>query len=79
MTASCVPRTAHLLTVRNATPGVTELIAEVNGRRLPPVHLADGETTTIDIGSELRPGTENTVRLTATGQPGGSAVVLIHN
>jgi hypothetical protein len=44
-----------------------------------PLQLADGETRTVDIGAHLHPGSDNTVVLTATGKPGGSAVAIIHN
>jgi len=79
VTAEHVPGEAHLLTVQNTTPGITNLQIEVNGERVGNVQLADGETRTVEIGAPLRPGEDNTVVLTATGKPGGSAVAIIHN
>lgn len=65
-----VPGAGHPLTVRNATPGITTLRVEVNGAQLKPLTLADGATTTVDIGAHLRPDNDNSVVLTASGKPG---------
>ncbi len=79
VTADDLPGTAHLLRVPNGTPGITNLTVEVNGQRAGNVHLGDGESRTLDIAAHLRPGDDNTVTLTATGKPDGSAVVIIHD
>jgi hypothetical protein len=55
VTAEHVPGAAHLLTVQNATPGITNLQIEVNGQRVGNVQLADGETRTVEIGAPSVP------------------------
>jgi hypothetical protein len=64
------------LTIYNGTPGDGTMIVKVNGTTFSLGALKDGEQRTLDISSALGPG-DNTISVTATGKPGGSAVLLV--
>ncbi len=68
----------YLLHVFNSTPGVTSMTITVNGQTFQLKGLHNGQQVTINVASALRAGT-NTVTLSTTGQPGGSASVLFGN
>ena len=71
-----VPRAEHVVTVTNGAPGVTHLEILVNGKKFNVNGLKDGEEKTIDVASAMVDG-DNVVTLRATGNPGGSASVMI--
>lgn len=73
-----IPAAEHRVTVTNGNPGISSLRLEVNGRKFQMGGLAPGEIREIDIASALLPGNDNVVLVTALGQPGGEAAVLIH-
>ena len=79
VTVPDLPQVEHFITVTNGTPGITTLRIEVNGTALKPLHLDDGQTTTLNVASAMAPGSANTIILTPTGKPGGNATVLIHD
>jgi hypothetical protein len=68
-----------LLLVVNQTPGLRELRVSVNGTPFHLGGLRDGEQRTLDLSAALRSGTQNVVTLTGHGQPGGSAMVMLHD
>ena len=65
--------------ITNGTPGVTNLELTVNGKKFGPFHLDDGETISFDVASAMKPGSDNTITVTARGKPGGRAAVLVHD
>jgi hypothetical protein len=74
-----IPQAERWVQVQNATPGLTSLAVEVNGKVFMVAGLGSGMTRTIDVGSAMKPGSGNRVRLETRGKPGGSAWVLIHD
>jgi hypothetical protein len=76
---SGITQAEHLVTIVNDSPGLRNLGVDVNGRKVTRVHLVDGQTVTLDLGSAMRPGSHNTITLTATGGSGGTATVVIHD
>ena len=67
----------HIIMIANGTPGVREIEIEVNEKRLPRVHLTDGEGKTIDIARYIIPTIENKVSFTVFGPTGGKSWVVI--
>ncbi|HKH45009.1 MAG TPA: hypothetical protein VKM72_10140 [Thermoanaerobaculia bacterium] len=78
-TISGIPQEEHWVRVINGTPGITNLLLTVNGVRFRLASLADGAEQTLDISQALRPGNTNEATLTASGRPGGSATIVIHD
>lgn len=74
-----LPREESLVTVYNGTPGLLNLSIEVNGTKFRITGLRDAEQRTLDVSSAMRLGDRNVVKLTATGKPGGSATIAIHD
>jgi hypothetical protein len=72
-----VPRVEDKVTITNGTPGVATLEIQVNGKKFKASGLKDGEEVTIDISSAMVPGDGNAVSFKVTGQPGGTANVMI--
>jgi Putative Ig domain len=72
-----IPPEERLVTVLNGDPGLRNLAVEVNGRKFQMAGLKPGEERTLDVGSAIVAGASSTFTLTAQGQPGGSAVVMI--
>jgi hypothetical protein len=68
----------RLVRIENGTPGLRALRIAVNGRILPMVVLRDGQVRTLDVGSWLRPGDANVIRLeTGWGVAGTRATITI--
>jgi hypothetical protein len=63
-----------LVTVRNGKPGLKHVTVVVNGHRYD-VSVGSGSTKTINIGSALKAGDGNTIKLSGSGN--GSADVLV--
>ena len=61
----------------NETPGLTDLLIVVNGRRFMLSNLDDGEVRYLDVTRAMLPGDRNTISLEARGKPDGSALVII--
>ncbi|HEV2851654.1 MAG TPA: hypothetical protein VHC97_02510 [Thermoanaerobaculia bacterium] len=78
-TINAVPQEENKITLYNGTPGLGNLLINVNGRRFRTTDLGNGEERTIDVSSAMLPGSRNTIILTAQGKPGGSATVVIHD
>jgi len=72
-----IPSAEHLLTVFNGTPGIRKLVVEVSGRTFK-LHLADGQSTTIDLASAMKPGL-NTMTFRSEGRAGSTATALLHD
>jgi hypothetical protein len=72
-----VPSAEGTVTIMNGTPGLNAVILTVNRRPFQARDLQPGETRSIDISSALRPSENNAVTLTALGQKGTSAEVMI--
>jgi hypothetical protein len=67
----------HYVRIVNGKPGLRRISFRVNGTLLPESHLADDETTVLDIRSAMQEGVNNLVLLHASGQRGASAYILI--
>jgi hypothetical protein len=67
----------HYVRIVNGTPGLRRIAFRVNGTLLPESHLADGETTVLDIGPAMQQGSNNIVLMHASGKAGASAYILI--
>ena len=77
-TLTGIPAAEHWIEVHNGTPGLTNLAVRVNGTRWQVAGLKPGETRTLDVARAMQ-GSNNTVVLTPTGRPGGSAWVLVRD
>lgn len=78
-TLSNVDQSNSNVTVANGSPGLTDLQITVNGTVFDLNNLTDSESLTVDVSSAMAAGGNNTITLTATGKPGGSASVVISN
>ncbi len=67
----------HYVRIVNGKPGLRRIAFRVNGTLLPESHLADGETTVLDIGPAMQDGPNNIAILHASGKAGASAYILI--
>ncbi len=74
-----LPEAESKVTVRNGTPGLRNLLIEVNGESFKINGLKDGAELTIDVASAMLPGEVNFISLTGRGNPGGQAAVMIHD
>lgn len=74
-----LPKEEGRVTIANGHPGVTNLLVTVNGARFRTAGLQDNETMTIDVSTAMVEGGHNNISLTASGRPGGSATVVIHD
>ncbi|HYO16406.1 MAG TPA: hypothetical protein VE685_24675 [Thermoanaerobaculia bacterium] len=71
-----VPRIEDKVTIRNGTPGLSNLDILVNGVRFKVTGLKSGQETTVDISSAMHDG-NNTVNLEGRGKKGSWAEVII--
>jgi hypothetical protein len=67
----------HYVRIVNGTPGLRRIAFRVNGTLFPESHLADGETTVLDIGPAVQESPNNIVLMHASGKAGASAYILI--
>jgi hypothetical protein len=72
-----LPGRESLVTVMNQRPGISDLSLLVNDTSFDITGLADGEQRTTDVSSAMRNSSANTIVVTARGQPGGRALLLI--
>jgi hypothetical protein len=72
-----LPEAESNITIENYAPGITNLAINVNGKKFQMAGLKDGEVRNIDVSSAMVAGYHNTMTLTASGKPGGSALVVI--
>jgi hypothetical protein len=73
-----VPQTDNKIAVHNGSPGIANLRIVVNGEKIELAGLRDREIRTIDVSATMVAGNNNSITLTALGEPGGTAAVLIH-
>jgi hypothetical protein len=77
-TVTHVTQQEQTVTIRNGTPGLTNISISVNGTNFEVAGLKDGDKRNVDISSALQSGSNNTVVLMPKGTPGGSADITIH-
>lgn len=78
-TVTAVPAAERYVTILNGTPGLKNLLVVVNGQRFRVTGLGDGQTTTLDVSSAMRPGDDNVIEVQAHGKPGSQCTVVIHD
>ena len=71
-----VPRAEDKVTIRNGSPGISNLEILVNGVRYKVTGLKSGQETTVDISAAMHDGT-NVVNLEAHGKKGSWAEIII--
>lgn len=71
-----VPRAEDKVTIRNGSPGLSNLDILVNGQRFKVTGLKSGEETTVDISSAMHDG-NNIVNLVGRGKKESWAEVII--
>jgi hypothetical protein len=71
-----VPRAEDKVTIRNGSPGISNLEILVNGVRYKVTGLKGGQETTVDISAAMHDGT-NVVNLEAHGKKGSWAEIII--
>lgn len=74
-----LPPEYHFITIVNSTPGLRNLLIEVNGIQFRVTGLDDGEEIVLDVSSAMIPGRNNMFALHPRGRIGASALVLIHD
>lgn len=67
----------HVVTVFNGKPGLRSLEIHVNGKKFKMGDLSDGAKHSVDVGSAMRSGANNTIVLKGKGHPGGAANFMI--
>jgi hypothetical protein len=72
-----IPPEEHVITVYNGKPGLRMLAIDVNGQKFKMTGLRPGEERSLDVASAVTPGIDSIFTLTAHGQPGGGAAVMI--
>ena len=72
-----LPAAENKVRVSNNNPGVTNLDIVVNGQLFKVTGLGNNETIVVDVSSAVVDGNNNSFTLTAYGQPGSSADVMI--
>jgi hypothetical protein len=65
------------VTVRNGTPGLTNLSITINRETFSLIDLEDKAVKTVDVSAASVAGNNNTITLEAQGKPGGSSRVEI--
>jgi hypothetical protein len=71
-----VPQMERFITVQNGTPGIEVIVVRVNGKLAGTLTFVDGQTQTLDVESLMR-RKRNRIMVSATGPPGGRAVLVI--
>ncbi len=69
----------RIVDILNGKPGLTKLTVTVNGKVFKVKDLEDGEKWSLDVSSAMKSGNSNTISLEASGKPGGSADVVVHD
>jgi putative Ig domain-containing protein len=72
-----IPPEEHVVTVYNGDPGLRMLAIDVNGKKFKMTGLRPGEKRSLDVASAVTPGMDSIFTLTAHGEPGGGAAVMI--
>ena len=74
-----VPDTDHRVTVTNGTPGMRKVVLIVNGRYFGQHRLKPGQVRKFTVGTAMKPGYVNTIRVRASGPKGAKATIVIAN
>jgi len=72
-----MPSVERLVSVRNGSPGLTNLTLVVNGRSYVLAPLSDGASVSVDVGAAMVPGDGNTIILIGEGLVGATATITI--
>jgi len=76
-TVTGVDAAEHVITLYNGKPGLRDLEVQVNGKKFKMPTTGDGSKQSLDVGSAMKPGADNTFTLKAKGRPGSSANFMI--
>lgn len=76
-TLTAVPQAEGTLTITNGPRGVSNLEVTVNGQTFKVTGLKDNEVRTLDISAAMRPGTNNTVAVTARGPKDATVGIML--
>jgi hypothetical protein len=74
-----VPDTDHRVTVTNGAPGMRKVVLLVNGKYFGQHRLKAGQVRKFSVGTAMKPGYVNTIRVRASGPKGAKATILIAN
>lgn len=74
-----LPAAESLVTIHNGDPGIAHLEVVVNGTPFVARRLGNRQVGNLDVSSAMLPGDVNIITLRAFGEPGASAMVLIHD
>ena len=74
-----VPGTDHRVTVTNGTPGMRKVVLLVNGKYFGQHRLKPGQVRKFTVGTAMKPGYVNTIRVRASGPRGAKATIVIAN
>jgi hypothetical protein len=72
-----VPRAEDKVTIRNGSPGLSNLDILVNGTRYKVTGLKSGQETTVDISSAMHDGNNNQVNFEGRGKKGSWAEIIV--
>lgn len=72
-----LPESAHVVTVYNASPGLTKLAESVNGVQFTIDPIQPGQVASIDVATEMNPGDVNTIVLRGQGSAGAVSEILV--
>jgi hypothetical protein len=79
-TLTHIARAESQVRIQNdATQGAGTIQINVNGKTFTAAGLRNNEVRTLNVSSAMTAGNNNTITLTAVGQPGSSATVLVSN
>jgi hypothetical protein len=65
------------VTIMNGNPGMKKVTVEVNGTKFRELNLDAGQVVHLDVSSAMQAGSNNTVTISAKGQKGASADIVI--
>ncbi len=74
-----VPDMDHRVTVTNGTPGMRKVVLFVNGKYFGQHRLKAGQVRKFSVGTAMKPGYVNTIRVRASGPKGAKATIVIAN
>src|SRR3712207_9430108 len=72
-----LPQVESKITLTNLRPGVRTVAIVVNGKAVRTLVLRPGQVRRLDVARFMRPGSNNTVRFTIRGPPGGAVGIMI--
>ena len=72
-----VPQSESKVTILNGDPGMKKVQLTVNGVKFKEQDLGPGEVRKFDVASAMRPGSDNTITVSARGKKGATAVIVI--